>query len=71
MLALAETIAGTIFNGKAHVKLINYPDNYPQDEPRRRCPDLSKIKKELGYVQKVGLKEGLKRAFAWMRETGG
>ncbi len=71
MLALAETIAEAIFNGKVHVKLISYPDNYPQDEPRRRCPDLSKIKKELGYMQKVSLREGLKRAFAWMRDAGG
>ncbi len=71
MLALAETIAETIFNGKAKVKLISYPDNYPQDEPRRRCPDLSKIKRELGYMQKISLKEGLKRAFVWMRDAGG
>ncbi len=70
MLALAETIAEAIFNGSAHVKLIRYPDNYPQDEPRRRCPDLSKIKKELGYMQKVSLKEGLKRSFVWMRDAG-
>lgn len=70
MLALAETIAEIIFNGKAHVKLISYPDNYPQDEPRRRCPDLSKIRKELGYMQKVSLKDGLKRSFEWMRQSG-
>ena len=70
MLALAEKIAETVFGGKARVKLISYPDNYPQDEPRRRCPDLSKIKKELGYMQKISLKEGLQRAFAWMRDTG-
>ncbi len=71
MLALAETIAEDIFEGKVRVKLISYPDNYPKDEPRRRCPDLSRIKKELGYAQKVSLKEGLQRAFEWMRETGG
>ncbi len=70
MLALAEAIAETVFNGKVHVKLISYPDNYPQDEPRRRCPDLSKIKAELGYMQKVSLKDGLKRSVVWMRDAG-
>src|SRR3989338_329577 len=67
ILALAETITGTVFGGKVHVKLINYPDNYPQDEPRRRCPDLSKARNELGYSARVGLKDGLLRAFEWLR----
>ncbi|MBI2144005.1 NAD-dependent epimerase/dehydratase family protein [Candidatus Woesearchaeota archaeon] len=71
MLALAETINSEVFNGKAGVKLIAYPDTYPKDEPRRRCPDLSKIRKELGYEAKVSLKEGLKRAFAWLRDSSG
>lgn len=71
MLALAETIASSVFQNKVHVKLVSYPENYPQDEPMRRCPDLSKIKKELGYMQKVSLREGLQRSFAWMRDTEG
>lgn len=69
MLALAETIAESVFDNKVHIKLIKYPDNYPQDEPRRRCPDLTKIKKELGYAQQVNLKTGLRRAFAWLRDS--
>ncbi len=69
MFALAETIAGALFDGKAHVKLISYPENYPQDEPKRRCPDLSKIKRELGYAQKVSLRAGLQRAFAWFKDN--
>ncbi len=69
MLALAETIADSVFDGKVHAKLTNYPDNYPQDEPRRRCPNLSKIKKELGYTQQVSLKTGLKRAYAWLKDS--
>ncbi|MEK6854217.1 MAG: nucleoside-diphosphate sugar epimerase, partial [Nanoarchaeota archaeon] len=71
MLALAETIAGTVFSNKVRVKLVNYPENYPKDEPRRRCPDLSKIRKELGYESKVSLKTGLLRAFAWLRDSTG
>ncbi|MBI2144966.1 NAD-dependent epimerase/dehydratase family protein [Candidatus Woesearchaeota archaeon] len=71
MLALAETIASSVFNNNVRVKLISYPSNYPKDEPRRRCPDLSKIRKELGYSSNVGLKAGLLRAFEWMRSSAG
>ncbi len=69
MLALAETIAQGVFNGNVQVKLISYPDNYPQDEPRRRCPDLKKAKRELKYEPKVSLKPGLQRACLWLRDN--
>lgn len=42
-------------------KLINYPKNYPGNEPRRRCPDISKAEKELNFKPKVDIKEGLFR----------
>lgn len=71
MLALAETIADSVFGGNVKAKLISYPGNYPKDEPMRRCPDLSKARKELGYGPKVSLKVGLKRAFEWMRDNSG
>ena len=32
----------------------------PQDDPKRRCPDISKAKKLLGWEPKVGLDEGLR-----------
>jgi dTDP-glucose 4,6-dehydratase len=32
----------------------------PQDDPKQRCPDISKAKKLLGWTPKVGLAEGLK-----------
>ncbi len=41
----------------------------PQDDPRRRCPDLDKAKKILGWQPEVGLEEGLKKTIAWMRQT--
>ena len=31
----------------------------------RRCPDISKAKKELGYEPKVGWKEGLEKTLKW------
>src|SRR5580698_6397764 len=32
----------------------------PQDDPKQRCPDISKAKRLLGWSPKVGLAEGLK-----------
>jgi len=67
MKALADMIAEGIFNNSIKVQLIKYPDNYPQDEPRRRCPDLRKIRKDIGYEPKMGLKAGLTRFNKWFR----
>lgn len=52
--------------GSRH-SLIDYPDTYPAGEPQRRCPDLSKAEKDLGYRATVDLHEGLKRFVAWAR----
>jgi nucleoside-diphosphate-sugar epimerase len=39
-------------------------DAYTKGDPKRRCPDLAKIKK-LGYSPKVDLKTGLRRFIEW------
>lgn len=47
---------------------IAYLPARPED-PRRRCPDISKAKKLLGWEPKIGLEEGLKRTMeAFSRE---
>lgn len=51
------------------VRLIPYPSTYPAGEPRRRCPDLTKAKTDLGFGVTVGMEEGLKRFVAWAREN--
>lgn len=33
----------------------------PQDDPTRRCPDITRAKQNLGWEPRVGLSEGLKR----------
>ena len=33
--------------------------NYLVDNPQRRCPDMSKAKKELKFVTKIKLEKGL------------
>jgi len=37
----------------------------PQDDPRRRRPDLAKARRLLGYTPRVSLDEGLGRTIAW------
>ncbi|NIJ13403.1 dTDP-glucose 4,6-dehydratase [Saccharomonospora amisosensis] len=35
------------------------------DDPRRRCPDITLARAELGWLPSVGLREGLNRTIAW------
>ncbi len=41
----------------------------PQDDPKQRCPDISKAKKLLGWEPKVGLKEGLQMTLEYFKEN--
>jgi UDP-glucuronate decarboxylase len=38
----------------------------PKDDPRRRCPDITRARKTLGWEPKVGLVEGLKKMIEWV-----
>ena len=42
-------------------KIINsdYPATYPGNEPQRRCPDISKARKKLGFRPKVNIDQSL------------
>jgi dTDP-glucose 4,6-dehydratase len=41
----------------------------PEDDPKRRCPDISKAKRVLKWEPKVGLEEGLKLTLAYFKEV--
>jgi dTDP-glucose 4,6-dehydratase len=41
----------------------------PTDDPKRRCPDISKAKKLLGWEPRVGLDEGLSRTIEFFRRV--
>lgn len=66
MMSLAETVVG-LLKKKPEIRMIKYPDQYPSDEPRRRCPDLTKIKTGLGYTAEIDLKYGLRRTLKWYK----
>ena len=42
----------------------------PQDDPAKRCPDLTKAKKILGWQPKVKLEDGLRKTIKWLSEAG-
>jgi len=66
MAGLATLISG-LSNNQSQVQLVAYPESYPAGEPQRRCPDLTKARKELGYTPNVDLKTGLARTLAWYK----
>ena len=41
----------------------------PADDPKRRCPDITKAKKILKWVPKIGLEEGLTKTIEWFKEV--
>jgi UDP-glucuronate decarboxylase len=50
------------------IKKIKSDDpDYTKDNPQRRCPDLSLIKKSVNYVPQIKFEEGLKRVYNWYK----
>jgi dTDP-glucose 4,6-dehydratase len=47
-------------------KITFYP--LPQDDPKVRCPDISKAKKELGWEPKIDRKEGIKKTIRYFKD---
>jgi dTDP-glucose 4,6-dehydratase/UDP-glucuronate decarboxylase len=47
---------------------VDQDPNYLEDNPQRRCPDLTKARKLLGYQPRVDLREGLERLYAYYQD---
>jgi dTDP-glucose 4,6-dehydratase len=43
-------------------------DALPEDDPRSRCPDITRARTILGWEPRVGLEDGLVRTIDWFRE---
>lgn len=68
MLDLAKKVAE--MSGGVGVEYnISDDKDYLIDNPQRRCPDLTKAKKLLGYYPKVGLEEGLRKMLEWYKRN--
>ena len=60
-----EKAAGRKFD----YNIVEYPDSYPADEPLRRCPDITKARRQVGFEPAVDLDDGLKRFLGWTDKT--
>lgn len=68
ILELANMII-KITGSKSEISMDSPPNYNLKDDPRRRCPDITKANKMLGYSPKVNLEDGLRRVSDWMRST--
>jgi nucleoside-diphosphate-sugar epimerase len=69
MRDLAERVAATGrdlfgYTGRVRVQPPAETD-YLVDNPSRRCPDLTKSRRELGYEPSILVDEGLRRSLVW------
>lgn len=58
-----------IYDKKIKGKIVKYPSSYPEDEPLRRCPDLTKSKIDLNYAPKIKLEKGLENYLNWAKKN--
>jgi UDP-glucuronate decarboxylase len=55
-----------LFSYTGRVVQGNSPDSqYLIDNPQRRCPDMTKTRRELGFAAEILLEEGLRRTLLW------
>ena len=59
----------SILKEEIEIETTQYPSTYPEDEPNRRCPDISRISSSLHYHPQVTLEEGLTRFLKWVKEN--
>ena len=64
VVQLADMIT-KVLDYKIPYEIIGYPDEYPANEPNRRCPDIQKARAHLEYEPRVSLEDGLKRFLSW------
>jgi nucleoside-diphosphate-sugar epimerase len=58
------------YDGRVVLRESTDPE-YLTDNPSRRCPDIAKARRELGYAPEVPLDEGLRRSLVWYADTYG
>jgi UDP-glucuronate decarboxylase len=63
ILSLAHLI-GRLIGGEFEIKYAPLP----LDDPPRRCPNISKAKRRLGWEPRVELTEGIRKTIEWSRQ---
>jgi dTDP-glucose 4,6-dehydratase len=63
ILEFAERVRALV---GADVPIIFHP--LPQDDPKQRCPDISKARRVLGWEPEVKLEDGLRLTYEYFRQ---
>jgi len=66
MVDLANLVCKIVGNPKVKVEFLE-PISVYKKQPKRRAPDLSKVREAIGYSPKVSLEEGVRRYFEWAK----
>jgi UDP-glucuronate decarboxylase len=64
MLELAEAVLRSV--GGSTSQIVHQP--LPQDDPRKRCPDITRARQYLNWEPQVALSDGLQRTVEWYRQ---
>lgn len=67
-----KEVAGLVVDLSGSESRITYHE-LPADDPRQRCPDISRARELLGWQPRVGAREGLEKTIKWFaeRRSGG
>lgn len=68
ILSVALDIAGMSETGAIEMKAVHCP--LPEDDPKQRCPDISRAKAMLGWGPQVSYEDGLRRTYDWFLQYG-
>lgn len=74
MRQLAEIVSGVgvaLFGYEGRVEFGESPEGavYMEDNPNRRCPDITKARTGLGYEPAFDIEEGVRRTLLWYNEN--
>ena len=59
-----------LFDGKVEIKYVPPPHAvYGSSDPKRRCPDISKLQSVISFTPAYNLKDGIKRTIEWYKES--
>lgn len=48
---------------------VKFVESLPEDDPKQRCPDITKARSELGWEPKISLDEGLRKFIDYLKST--
>jgi dTDP-glucose 4,6-dehydratase len=66
LIELAQMVTA-IVGGSGEISFLDLPE----DDPKKRNPDISRARNILGWEPSVSLEEGIKRTASWMSRSLG